>query len=177
MAVCSIPIFLGVVGVGAANWFICTPKEALVAAGLSGLVAASVFAIRQRFTSSRCACPNERIASSRGSKPIACDLTVFAQSERVEHMALARSLWGQAKEIIDLKDGFTFVFQESPLLEKQIANWVSNERKCCPFFSFEVASERALSTLRLRITGPDGAKEILAVELKNMNLLAEPSFG
>jgi hypothetical protein len=171
VAVCSIPIFLGVIGVGMASSLMCTPEEALVAAGLCGVIAASLFAVRQRFSPSRCRCSSKTSASVGRDAPIACDLSVFGQSERVEHMALARSLWKQAKQIIEHKDGFTFVFEAMPILENQVAHWVNDERKCCPFFSFEVVHERESSTLRLRITGPDGAKEILAIELKSMNLL------
>lgn len=172
VAVCSIPIFLGIIGVGVASSLICTPKEALVAAGLCGLIAASLFAVRQRFSPSRCVCSSETSTSAGGQAPVACDLSVFGQSERVEHMALARSLWKQAKQIIEHKDGFTFVFEQTPRLENQVAHWVNDERKCCPFFSFEVAKERESSTLKLQITGPGGAKEILAGELKNLSLLA-----
>lgn len=174
VAVCSIPVLFGVLGLGVATSLVCTPQEALVAASLSGLVAASLFAVRQRLISSKCACASERVASSLPQIPIACDLTVFNESERAKHMALARSLWAEAKEIIEYKDGFTFVFQESPPLEKQIVSWIANERKCCPFFSFEIS--RAPSTLRLHISGPDGAKKILAAELENMHLLARSDF-
>jgi hypothetical protein len=93
--------------------------------------------------------------------PIACDLTVFNANERIKHMALAKSLLGKARQITEHEDGFTFVFDQSPLLEMQIANWVRKEKRCCPFFSFELSKANTPPSLRLRIVGPDGAKEIL----------------
>ena len=90
----------------------------------------------------------------------------------MEHLALAKSLLQRARQIIEHDDGFTFVFEKSPFLEMQIANWVSKEKRCCPFFSFELSSTNTPPLLNLKISGPDGAKEILRPELvKTYNYL------
>lgn len=169
VAACSAPILFWMLGAGLASSFICTPREALTVMGLSGLVAAGLFAIHQRFRSAKCVCANAASAPAGGGMPIACDLSVFGQSERTEHLALARSLWEQARETIEDKDGFTFVFERSPHLEEQIAHWISNEKRCCPFFSFEFDRADATASSKLRISGPEGAKEILAIELTKIN--------
>jgi hypothetical protein len=161
VAICSAPIFLWMVGAGVASSLFCTPKEALTVAALSGLAAAGLFAVRRRINSSECGCEDKAIPSVHGDKAIACDLTVFSNSERNEHIALAKSLLEQARQIIEHKDGFTFVFEQSPFLEMQIANWVSKEKRCCPFFSFDLSRAKTPPSLRLRIVGPNRAKEIL----------------
>ena len=160
-AVCSIPIFLWMVGAGVASSLFCTPKEAVTAAGLSGLAVAGLFAVRRRITSSECDCGDKAITSMHTDMPIACDLTVFNNSERIKHLALAKSLLREATQVVEHKDGFTFVFQQSALLEVKIAEWVSNEKRCCPFFSFELSRTNAPPSLSLTISGPNGAKEIL----------------
>jgi len=86
----------------------------------------------------------------------------------MEHLALAKSLLQQVSEVVEHNDGFTFVFEKSPHLEMQVVNWVSKEKRCCPFFSFEVSSTKTPSRLKLKISGPDGAKEILRPALKKM---------
>jgi hypothetical protein len=161
VAICSASIFLWMAGVGVASSLVCTPKEALTVATLSGLAAAGLFAIRRRTNSSECGREDKAITSVHGDKAIACDLTVFSNSERIKHMALAKSLLEQARQVIEHKDGFTFVFEQSPFLEIQIADWVSKEKKCCPFFSFDLSRANTPPSLRLRISGPDRAKEIL----------------
>ena len=165
-AVCSIPIFLWMVGAGVASSLFCTPKEAVTAAGLSGLAVAGLFAVRRRITSSECGCGDKAITSVHADTPIACDLTVFSNSERIKHLVLAKSLLGKARQVIEHKDGFTFVFEQSPRLEVKIADWVSKEKRCCPFFSFELSRANTPPSLNLRVSGPNGAKEILRTGLK-----------
>ena len=168
VAICWAPIFLWMVGAGVASSLFCTPKEALTVAALSGLAAASLVAVRGRINSSECGCEDKATKSVHGDTPIACDLTVFSISERMEHLALAKSLLQQVNEVVEHNDGFTFVFEKSPHLELQVVNWVSKEKRCCPFFSFELSSTNTPPLLNLKISGPDGAKEILRPALKKM---------
>jgi hypothetical protein len=161
VAICSAPIFLWMIGGGVASSLFCMPKEALTVATLSGLAAAGLFALRRRSNSSECDCEDKAIESAHGDTLIACDLTVFSTTERIKHLALAKSLLGKARQVIEHENGFTFAFEQSRLLEMQIADWVSKEKRCCPFFSFEVSRANAPPSLRLRISGPDAAKEIL----------------
>jgi len=165
VAICSTPIFLWMVGAGVASSLFCSPKEALTVAALSGLAAAGLFAVRRRNNPSECGCEDKGTKSVYGDTPIACDLTVFSLSERMEHLALAKSLLQRARQMIEHDDGFTFVFEKSPSLELQVENWISKEKRCCPFFSFELSSTNTPQLLNLKIAGPDGAKEILRPEL------------
>jgi hypothetical protein len=160
-AACSIPIFLWMVGAGVASSLFCTPREAVTAAGLSGLAVAGLFAVRRRSKSSQCDCGDKANTSVHTNTPIVCDLTVFGNTERIKHLALGKSLFGKARQVIEHHDGFTFVFEQSPLLEMQIADWVSKEKRCCPFFSFEFSRTNTPPSLSLRIAGPHGAKEVL----------------
>lgn len=81
-------------------------------------------------------------------------------------MELTRSLWQQAREITEQRDGFTFIFDQSPDLHERIAEWISDETKCCPFLSFETEQEPGSLTYKLRVFGPKGAKEVLADEMR-----------
>ncbi len=119
VAVCSAPILFWMLGAGVASSFICTPKEALTVMGLSGLMAAGLFAAHQRFGSAKCVRATDTSVPASGKTPIGCDPTVFDQCERIAHMALARSLWKQAKDIIENQDGFTFIFERSSHLDEQ----------------------------------------------------------
>jgi len=69
-------------------------------------------------------------------------------------------------------DGFTFVFEPGAKLDEQIKSWLAKEKRCCPFFSFKATREGAPASLMLRISGPQGAKEILRSELEARGLLA-----
>jgi hypothetical protein len=161
VAICSAPIFLWIVGGGVVSSLFCTPKEALTVAMLSGLAAAGLFALRRLPNTSDCGREDKAIQLGHGDTPIACDLTVFSNTERIKHLALAKSLLGKARQVIEHEDGFTFVFEQSPLVEMQIVDWVSKEKRCCAFLSFELSRVNTPPSLRLCIIGPAGAKEVL----------------
>jgi hypothetical protein len=46
-----------------------------------------------------------------------------------------------------------------------VAEFVSNERLCCPFFEFGITVERAGGAVWLRITGDGEAKQVLRAEM------------
>ena len=112
--------------------------------------------------STPCACRTTcgEAAVARDTQPIACDVTVFTAAERVEHRDRARRLFTAVERLGEEPDGYAFTFAAAPDRELELARWIDNERRCCPFFRFEVASE-ADGRLRLRISGPEGAKQIL----------------
>jgi hypothetical protein len=45
------------------------------------------------------------------------------------------------------------------------AEFVANERLCCPFFEFEITVERADGPVWLRMTGAGEAKRLLEAEM------------
>ena len=46
----------------------------------------------------------------------------------------------------------------------EVAEWVSLESRCCAFAEFAILSRRDASVW-VRLTGPSGAKEVLAGEM------------
>jgi hypothetical protein len=44
------------------------------------------------------------------------------------------------------------------------AEWVSLERKCCPFLAFEIEQPKDQGPVWLRITGPEGVKAFIEEE-------------
>ena len=62
----------------------------------------------------------------------------------------------------ELADGYAFRLPPSWL--ERAARWIAYERKCCPFFAFqmEVAGD---GDVWLRLTGPEGVKPFIVAEL------------
>lgn len=91
---------------------------------------------------------------------IACDLTAIDPARRSAHQALAERLLGESPLAMqELPDGLAFRFTEEHYTA--VAEFVAHERLCCPFLRFvlDVAPQRG--PVWLRITGSDGAKDIL----------------
>ena len=95
--------------------------------------------------------------------PLACVPGAIPAEERAAHFALARRLFERdAEERREWRDGYAFRFAGDVL--DDVARFVSNERKCCPFLDFEIAVE-ATGPVWLRMTGPAGTRAFLDVEL------------
>jgi hypothetical protein len=60
------------------------------------------------------------------------------------------------------REGYAFRF--APDAFADVARFVANERKCCPFLDFEIAAESA-GPVWLRLTGPAGTRAFLEAEL------------
>ena len=94
---------------------------------------------------------------------LACDPGGIAAEARPGHFTLARRLFTErVRERREWREGYAFCFDTDAL--EDVARFVANERKCCPFLSFtvEVSGDRPVW---LRMTGPPGTREFLDVEL------------
>lgn len=95
---------------------------------------------------------------------LACVPSAIPAAERTAHFELARHLFmRRAIERLALPQGYAFRFDSSEF--EDVARFVTNERKCCPFLTFEVELAAQSGPLWLRMTGPEGTREILDAEL------------
>ena len=100
------------------------------------------------------------------SLPVACEPATFASQESfAAHLAEGRRLLGAALERRELTDGWAVRLPNDDETVLSLARWSVDERRCCPFFTFVIEREPAPGALWMRITGPEGAKEILDAEL------------
>ncbi|HEY2665061.1 MAG TPA: hypothetical protein VGI47_12020 [Candidatus Binataceae bacterium] len=98
-------------------------------------------------------------------RPLACDLSALDPTERAKRSALARELYRMRVGIEDLPDGYAFRYPADSSILMKIAQFVSIERLCCPFFTFTIEVEPANTSMSLRLTGGDGVKRFIAGEL------------
>jgi hypothetical protein len=66
----------------------------------------------------------------------------------------------------DLADGYAFRFPADALAD--LTRFLENERRCCPFLSFEITLAPDGGPVWLRITGPPGTRALLAAELPGL---------
>jgi len=103
--------------------------------------------------------------------PIACDLTAIAPDQRERHQALSPALIASADERLELPDGFAWRHPNTTERLMELAEYISNERLCCPFFRFALEIEPDGGPIWLRLTGREGVKEALAADLIERGLL------
>ncbi len=101
----------------------------------------------------------------RGELPIACDPTTLSTEQRERKRLLQRRLRADVQEIRELPAGYAFRHSPESSVCLAVAEFITLERLCCPFFDFGLEVERNGGPLWLRITGGEDAKWVLRVEL------------
>jgi hypothetical protein len=95
-----------------------------------------------------------------------CNMKALSYVERAKHMLLTGKLIMARKDIVDMENGYEFQFNPANVSVAELANWVTAESKCCPFFDFHIDLEQEGRLLCLRLTGENGIKEFIRSEFK-----------
>ena len=102
--------------------------------------------------------------TQHSTPPLACVADGIPAGERTAHFELAKRLFTTAvlqKRV--LSDGYAYRFETEAL--DDLAHWMNNERRCCPFLKFVLELEPGKGDLWLSLTGPDGTHDFLDAEL------------
>lgn len=95
---------------------------------------------------------------------LACVPDAIPKEKRFDHFQRIRRLFRGGRVLpVELPDGYQFAFSAEQFTD--VAQFVDNERKCCPFLSFGMSVVPEQPGVVLEVTGPGGAKEFLALEL------------
>ena len=104
------------------------------------------------------------IAGANAAERFACDAKALSPPERAHHQELTKTLFASVQDKVELKDGYGFRLPPTSLLTA--AEWVSFERRCCPFLTFALEQSRDQGPLWLRLTGSEGVKRFIRAELE-----------
>jgi hypothetical protein len=96
--------------------------------------------------------------------PLACDLDAISAIDRPRYNELQRMLAAAAIGKRELSDGIEVQIETERMTLAQLAEWISLERKCCPFFEFRIEVGSRSGPVWLSLTGRPGVKEFLAQE-------------
>lgn len=109
-------------------------------------------------------------AATREGKPMTeetpfyCNLNALSKAERDRYKQLTQKLVGASVETKELPDGYAFRLQEEMVSLSDLAEWTSYERRCCPFFDFEIELRRERGPLWLKLRGREGVKQFMRSE-------------
>ena len=96
---------------------------------------------------------------------LACDLTRMDVNQRARHQIVMQDLQALVQEVQELPDGFAFRYPADARSCLLVAEFVSLERLCCPFFAFTLDVAPHDGPIWLRITGREGVKQFLLAEM------------
>jgi len=91
--------------------------------------------------------------------PIACTLGVEDQATRRDEIA---RLFAGRQQVWELPDGYAVRFTGDDNVAVGLLRFISGERACCPFFTFELTFEPQRGPIWLRLRGPEGTKGVVA---------------
>ena len=104
-------------------------------------------------------------AREKREVPVACNPAALTAEQWERQRVLIGLLRADAKEVRELEDGYAFGHTPDRTVLLAMAEFVANERLCCPFFEFGLTVERDGGLVWLRITGEGEAKRVLEAEM------------
>jgi hypothetical protein len=103
--------------------------------------------------------------AAREESPFGCNRLALSSAERRRHFEeLGPALRALRKEVRELPDGYELEFPSDRKTVAMIAEWVAQERLCCPFFDIDVRFAREGGPVWLRLTGRPGTKDFIRVD-------------
>ncbi len=88
--------------------------------------------------------------------PIACNLSQPDQAARGQE--IEDNLFSGCTSVQELDNGYAFIFPGEDTWATRLLTFIQEERKCCPFFTFEIVFEPESGPLHLHLRGGEGVK-------------------
>lgn len=98
----------------------------------------------------------------------ACDMSALSPVERVKHLANTARLIKTVQGVHEQGRGYSLQFANETATILWVAEFISLERLCCPFFDFVLQVEAGNEYVALQITGPEGSKDFIRSEFGEM---------
>ena len=92
-------------------------------------------------------------------------MTALDPSERPRHLGLLRELFEAVQAVEEMPDGYAFGLPDDDDILLKCARFIANERRCCPFFGFELVVAPNGGPPWLRLTGREGIKPFIVAEI------------
>lgn len=93
-----------------------------------------------------------------------CNLKALSPGERSRHKQLTEKLASARKKVVQTMTGYEFQFNPAAVSLANLAEWVTDESKCCPFFNFQINMNSKTGALRLQLSGDEGVKAFIRAE-------------
>lgn len=103
------------------------------------------------------------------SLPVACRPGALSKDDRERSRILRESVSKSITRKTELPSGYSFRLPADPGVFRRAAEWITLERRCCPFLTFDLRWGPGDDTPpSLAIMGPTGTKDFLAAEMPEL---------
>lgn len=103
-----------------------------------------------------------------GCTVVACRPFALSPAERTRSQELRARVTAAVQEVRPREGGYAYRLGADPEVFRATAEWVTLERRCCPFLSFELHWEPEPAEAWLHLYGPEGTRAFLAEELPEL---------
>lgn len=93
-----------------------------------------------------------------------CNVKALTPAERARHKELTDKLLAARAKTVEAEKGYEFQYRGGSVTLLEMAEWVTAESKCCPFFDFHIDLQEEGRLVCLRLTGRDGVKKFIRAE-------------
>ena len=93
-----------------------------------------------------------------------CNMHAMTVTERARYNVLREQLAAAVQQIAELPDGYAFRLHGERISIVELAEWVSYERKCCPFFELTIEAPKENAPISLNVIGSAGIKDFIRAE-------------
>jgi len=104
------------------------------------------------------------VVAAHAAEQFACNLKGLTNAQHTRHAELTQTLLKSVVETSERPNGYAFRLDRSLL--PLVAERVTLESKCCPFFSFQIDIEKREGPLWLKLTGSEGIKPFIRSEFQ-----------
>jgi hypothetical protein len=116
--------------------------------------------------------PQNKIAETSANQAVNSQTSFYCNTK-----SLSIAEWAHKRQISqkmkiaraereELVNGYAFRFRLEEVSLIELADWVSSEARCCPFFGMSIEVEPDGGPLWLRLTGKEGVKQFIRMEFK-----------
>jgi hypothetical protein len=105
--------------------------------------------------------------------PVACTPDLIPATLRERWVEVGIQFYAAVEELKELPDGYACRLPSDAATLLLAAEYVSLDRQCCRFVRWELCAEPNLGPLWLRITGPDGTKQVARQAFEHIDLVRE----
>ncbi len=95
---------------------------------------------------------------------LACKLKAIPAAERPHYNDLMKRLRTAIRDRREISAGYTFTLDGKTISLRELGEWITIERLCCPFFSFQVSVSSRDEHWVLELAGPAGVKALIEKE-------------
>ena len=103
-------------------------------------------------------------AQQSAPPPFACRTNALDRAQRQRQQALLDTVRRTIVAKDELPNGLALSFRGDAAAFVQLAEWISLERRCCPFLAFALEWKHD-DSVTVRLTGEPGVKDFIAAEM------------